>query len=126
MDQVTATEASQRPDLYRETLEAQRVAQREHVRLEIVRETMRWMPATAMTASELVAAATTIEAFVVGGSVKAEPRTALEAARMREIPPPKLEVGQDGRLCVSHDLPQTERNTPPESGTHTQHPSSGQ
>lgn len=68
MDSMTATEAGQPPDLRRERLEAEKAAQREHVRLEIVREVMRWAPAGGMTATEVVAAAKTVEAFVVGPS----------------------------------------------------------
>ena len=51
------------------------------MRLEIVREVMRWAPAGSMTAAELVAAAETIEEFVTGSKSASEPRTALEAAR---------------------------------------------
>lgn len=63
---ATATEADS-PDMYRETLEAQRVAQRQHVRLEIVQTIMREQISMHMTAAEVVAAAKTIEEFVIQG-----------------------------------------------------------
>lgn len=72
MGEMTATEAGLPPDLYRETLEAQRVAQREGMRLDIVRQVMSWPPASHMTAAEVVAAAKAIEEFVVGSAEAAD------------------------------------------------------
>lgn len=62
----TATKAAA-PDMYRDTLETQRAAQRQSVRLAIVETIMREQIGMHMTAAEVVAAAETIEEFVIQG-----------------------------------------------------------